>query len=196
VRSALLTSARDLFLQYGFRAVSARQVASRAGVDPAMVQYYFASKRGLYLAMIDGVVAPLRELVEGMNLASDRPADLATFLELYMRVAAANPWVPALLIREVLPAEGELRRDVVGRVIRPMAGALRQAIVRAQADGRLDPSLRPEFVLITVLSLAMWPFLVRPLVEPVLGIAFEGDRLDALIAHARGVLERGTGARA
>jgi hypothetical protein len=35
---------------------------------------------------------------------------LGRFLEMYMRTAAANPWVPALLIREVLPAEGAFRQ--------------------------------------------------------------------------------------
>ena len=36
VRAALLRAARELFLKYGYRAVSSRQVAAAAGVNPAM----------------------------------------------------------------------------------------------------------------------------------------------------------------
>lgn len=196
VRDQLLGSARDLFLKYGYRAVSARQVAARAGVDPAMVQYYFRSKRGLYLAMLDTVVSPLRTALEQMVEPGDAApdpegTDLGRFLEMYMRAIAANPWIPALLIREVLPAEGAFRQDFVQAIVQPMVARLRRVIVRAQQDGRIDPALAPEHVLISTLSLGMWPFLVRPVLSRALGVTLDGESLDALIAHTRGVVARG-----
>ncbi len=195
VREQLLSSARDLFLRYGYRAVSARQVAARAAVDPAMVQYSFRSKRGLYLEMIQAVVAPLRGLLERMLDGDGGDVDLERFIELYMRTAAANPWVPALLIREVLPAEGAFRDDFVDAVVRPMATRLRTAVERAQAAGRIDPTLRSEHVLVSALSLGMWPFLVQPVLKRALGIGLDGPELDALVAHTRRVLAAGVGAR-
>lgn len=48
-RSAILTSARRLFLDADFQSVSLRAVARDAGVDTSLVSYYFGSKQHLYL---------------------------------------------------------------------------------------------------------------------------------------------------
>ncbi len=52
VRGRLVERARRLFAERGYAAVSLRAIAAAAEVNPAMVHYYFASKRGLYEAVI------------------------------------------------------------------------------------------------------------------------------------------------
>jgi AcrR family transcriptional regulator len=46
VRERLLTAARELFLRYGYRAVSSRQISGAAGANVAMIRYYFGGKPG------------------------------------------------------------------------------------------------------------------------------------------------------
>jgi AcrR family transcriptional regulator len=190
VRAALISAARGLFLRYGYRAVSSRQIAARARVDPAMVQYYFGSKRGLFVAMVEDAAAPMKALLDETAAGPD-VAEPATFLALYMRTVAANPWIPALMIREVLPAGGTMREDIVEKLIRPMAARLLAAMQRAQAAGQADDGLAPVHAVVTLLSLAMWPFLVRPLLEPVFGLALKDAPLESLIDHTTRVLRRG-----
>ncbi|MBL4819671.1 MAG: TetR/AcrR family transcriptional regulator, partial [Gammaproteobacteria bacterium] len=55
VKQKLLDAARQLFISCEFKAVSVRQIAKSAGVNGAMVNYYFGGKRGLYLAMVEQV---------------------------------------------------------------------------------------------------------------------------------------------
>jgi AcrR family transcriptional regulator len=50
-REAVLNAAEALFSQHGFDGVTVRQVAKLAGVDVALPNYYFGSKRGLYDAV-------------------------------------------------------------------------------------------------------------------------------------------------
>jgi AcrR family transcriptional regulator len=50
-REAVLNAAEALFSQHGFDGVTVRQVAKLAGVDVALPNYYFTSKRGLYDAV-------------------------------------------------------------------------------------------------------------------------------------------------
>ncbi len=58
---ALQDAAEQLFAQHGFDAVSVRAVASKAGVDPALLHYYFGTKRELFDAVLVRRLEVLRE---------------------------------------------------------------------------------------------------------------------------------------
>ncbi|WP_374533852.1 TetR family transcriptional regulator [Phenylobacterium sp.] len=51
LRRAILDAAEQLFSAHGFYGVTTRQVAAEAGVDTALIHYYFGSKRGLFDAV-------------------------------------------------------------------------------------------------------------------------------------------------
>jgi AcrR family transcriptional regulator len=52
-KAAILAAARELFGLGGYDRTSIRGVAAQAGIDPAMVIRYFASKEGLFAAAVD-----------------------------------------------------------------------------------------------------------------------------------------------
>ncbi|MER6633299.1 TetR family transcriptional regulator [Streptomyces sp. NPDC000987] len=72
-RAQILDVARRRFLEGGYQAVTLRSIAAEAGVDLALVSYYFGSKKGLLSAALALIVNPSDIL--------DRAArgDLATF---------------------------------------------------------------------------------------------------------------------
>ncbi|MFD5160330.1 TetR/AcrR family transcriptional regulator [Streptomyces hawaiiensis] len=47
-RESLVSAARALFLERGYRRTTLRAVARAAGVDPALIAYHFGSKKGLF----------------------------------------------------------------------------------------------------------------------------------------------------
>jgi AcrR family transcriptional regulator len=52
LKEAILDSAEGLFSRHGFYGVTTRQVASEAGVDTALIHYYFGAKRELFDAVL------------------------------------------------------------------------------------------------------------------------------------------------
>ncbi|WP_292084999.1 MULTISPECIES: TetR/AcrR family transcriptional regulator [unclassified Brevundimonas] len=50
-RDAILNAAEDLFSKHGFYGVTIREVAREAGVDTALVHYYFGAKKELFDAV-------------------------------------------------------------------------------------------------------------------------------------------------
>jgi len=70
----ILDVAEDLFSKHGFYGVTIREVAREAGVDTALVHYYFGAKRGLF----DAVFLRRAEILNTDRLASlDRYAEEA-----------------------------------------------------------------------------------------------------------------------
>jgi AcrR family transcriptional regulator len=52
-KQRILDAARVLFREHGYAGTTVRAVAASAGVDPAMVFYFFATKQGLFAAAVD-----------------------------------------------------------------------------------------------------------------------------------------------
>jgi AcrR family transcriptional regulator len=190
VREALLNSARSLFLRYGFRAVSSRQVAAAAGVNPAMIHYYFEGKEGLYRAMLESAIAPVITRLQAM-LGNPQGADVEGLVRTYMHTLAANPWIPGLIVREVLTPDGSFRqafvRDFAGR----FAPMLRNVIGRAVEAGKLRSDLDPSLAVVSMLGLALFPFISLPVTTRVLGIDASEAGVEKLIGHTVRVLLHG-----
>src|SRR6202521_4546420 len=108
VRERLLQAARELFLRYGYRAVSSRQIGAAAGVNFAMIRYYFGGKPGLYREILQGLVPPEIAGLDAMQ-AGRSPPKLADILSNITRVWAANPWIAGFVLREVLVPGGPMR---------------------------------------------------------------------------------------
>ena len=193
VRALLLQVARGLFLRYGYRAVSGRQVAAAAGVNPAMIQYYFRSKRGLYTAMLQDVMTPIATRLEEMlQPAHSAELDLDALLRTFMTTIAENPWIPGLLVREVLNPDGEFRDEFIRNVAGRLAPRLEELLRRAIATGSLRSDLDPKLAVLSFMSLGMWPFVAMPIASRVLGVASEGDAMTQLIEHTLRVFRQGT----
>src|ERR1700679_3961521 len=58
-RRALIASARALFAEHGYHAVSVRDVTAKAGVTRGAVGHHFAGKEDLFLAVFDAVESDL-----------------------------------------------------------------------------------------------------------------------------------------
>ena len=128
-REDILEVARRRFSQEGYAAVSVRSIAHEAGVDPALVNYHFGSKRGLFGAalelsinpavivaqVVDAPLAVLPERILRTLLAVwDEPHQRAPLVAL-LRQAVTDPEA-SRLFREVL------EREIVGRIAERVGG--------------------------------------------------------------------------
>jgi AcrR family transcriptional regulator len=82
-RAQILEAARRRFLAQGYRAVTLRAVAAEAGVDVALVSYFFGSKKGLFGAAMALSANPAEALVQALE------GDWATLPERAIRTVLA-----------------------------------------------------------------------------------------------------------
>src|SRR5919197_6687697 len=85
-RSELLATGRRLFSRHAYDELSIDEIAARAGVAKGLLYYYFGSKRGYYVAVVEAAAAELRDRTA--TEPSDPPAArLAQALDAYLRFA-------------------------------------------------------------------------------------------------------------
>ena len=196
VRDSLLAAAREQFLAIEFKSVSVRSIAQAAGVNAAMVNYYFGSKQGLYLCMVNDALQDLEQQIA--ELKTNPASNIADFSDAYTRLLAENPWWPNFIIREVLFGEEATRELVVEKFAASFAPQLLASIQKDIERGRFRPDLNPALTLLSLLGMTVFPFITRPLLQQILGIEMDQQLAQALSDHNKslffyGVRASGTG---
>lgn len=191
VRKKLLDAARELFPRYGYRGVSSRQIGAAAGVNFAMIRYYFGGKPGLYREMLQGVLQPARSTLEAMGAAQS--PTLATVLENMTRSWASNPWVAGFVVREVLAPDGPMRAMFLKEFPERLTPVVERLVESEMAAGKLRADLDPRLLVLSIVSLAIFPFLTLPLTTRVFGVRNDEDFVERFLHHTAELLARGAG---
>jgi TetR/AcrR family transcriptional regulator len=177
----ILDAAHNVFVRRGTAGARMQDIADEAGVNKALLHYYFRSKERLAEAVFRRValhlMPPLLEI-----LASDDEIEekVAQVVELELTQLARSPYVPAYVISEL-----SQHRERMQRLISNITGAPPEQIrkrvlstLRRQIDGRVRAgtmrSIAPEQFVINLLSLCIFPFAMRPMLAIVLAIDDRG----------------------
>jgi AcrR family transcriptional regulator len=194
-RERLLDAAVACFAADGVAATSLRSIALKAGVTPALVNYYFGSKQQLVDAFVaERVTNVVQVLRENLLAAGDDPrALIAAFVHGIHEAVARFPWLPSLWVREVLNEQGVLR-DVLPKIIAPqVTHLLARMLVDAQKRGAIGPDLDPRLLIVSLVGLTMFPLAAEHLWRRI----FAADDIDrgVLLRHTLALLDHGLGGR-
>ena len=194
LRERLLDAALTCYSRQGIAATPLRAIAVEAGVNPALLHYYFGDKGQLQQAVIDERLMPaIGNVGVALTLAGDDPAGLiASFVRGIGDAVARHPWLPSLWVREVLCEGGALRDLLVDRIGPQIPQRLAQRFAAAQRAGALNPDLDPRLLVVSLVGLTLFPAASAP----VWGRVFDtnGIDADALRDHTLALLDRGLGA--
>ncbi|MBU0507422.1 TetR family transcriptional regulator [bacterium] len=101
-RGRILTAASRLFAERGLTGTSTRAIADEAGVNLAMIHYYFRSKERLYVRVLAGEFLRFRQIVFGAIDFSSEPAEILPTIPIrILAVMRKDPPWAALLRREL-----------------------------------------------------------------------------------------------
>lgn len=191
-RARALDAALACYVRRGIAATSLREIASEAGVAPALLHYYFQDAAGLRDTVIAErlmpVFAEIRDTLLGMPDVPLREV-LAAFVDSLCSLVKRYPWLPPLWIREVVSEGGSLRELLVTRLAPEISAVMAARIAAEQAAGRLNPGLDPRLLMVSLVGLTLFPAAGMPIWRQL----FHADALgvDDIRNHALALLERG-----
>jgi len=192
VRERLLEAARELFLRYGYRAVSSRQIGAAAGVNFAMIRYYFGGKPGLYREILQHL---LPAQIQDLEAWAERGgAELPDVLTNIVRMWAANPWIAGFVLREVLVPGGPMRTMFLREFPERLAPLVARSVQAQMRRGELRADLDPNLLVLSIVSLAIFPFLSFALSSRVFGVRHDEEFVSRFLAHTQALLAHGVAA--
>jgi len=118
-RAAILKSALEEFAHEGVTGARTDEIARRAGVNKALLYYYFKDKEGLYAAALDQVFTGLHDRVMSVldNDALLPREKLLKYVEAHFDYIASAPFYPRLVQREFMRTAGRALSPVASRVL-------------------------------------------------------------------------------
>ena len=172
----ILDAAHAVFLRRGTAGARMQEIADEAGVNKALLHYYFRSKERLADAVFGRAA---RRLLPPVLATMASPASIEekvrTVIAHELKMLSETPDLPGYLLAEmhhhperleqmVSSFAGVSPSEIAPRIFARLAGQIDDE-VRA---GRMR-SIAPEQFVLNLLSLCIFPFAARPLVTLVLG---------------------------
>jgi len=197
----ILDAAHAVFVRHGTAGARMQEIAAGAGVNQALLHYYFRSKDRLAKAAFERAASQLLPaVIQLLGSDLDLEAKIARVVTLEIDHLSRTPYLPGYIISEI-SHHPERVRDLISAVtglspdaIRPrVVATLARQIDSAIADGRIRPIAPDQFV-VNLMSLCIFPFAARPMISALLGLDEAGfahfmtRRRDDLTAFFLGAL--------
>lgn len=164
-------AARTIFHQKGFAATRTRDIAEEAGINLALLNYYYRSKEKLFALIMQESMAGFFEVVR--SIMNDEKTSLEKKVELfvgnYIDLLLVEPDIPLFLLSEMRSNPGELMNRFNIRELFQRSAFIMQYQERV-ASGKIAP-LHPLHFMMNVMGLTVFPFIGNPMLKMVSGIS-------------------------
>ncbi len=181
----ILEAAETLFLEKGFALTSTTEIAKVAGCNQALVHYYFRTKEKLFEAIFEKKAHLFFSVIfQDENTDKSFEQRLQETIEAHFDIVAANSKIPFLFINELTTNQQRLI-TLSGEFVSVREVAFRKIEQELQAEikkGTIRP-MKLIDLLITVISLNLTLFLVKPIIKVITNISDED--FQKLIAHRK-----------
>lgn len=174
-RTRIMEAASSHFAERGFDGARTQAIADEAGVNKAMLYYHFRDKEHLYIEILSNNLIEIFSQIFPTFLQQELPVR-----ERLLRIAAAyhlflstHPQLRALILQE-LAAGGARLGDVLEKVTGSVPGLDIEQVfmgIRSLMDSGELRQGDPRQVLLHLLSLTIFPFFARPLLETIWGLS-------------------------
>ncbi|HVK50070.1 MAG TPA: TetR/AcrR family transcriptional regulator [Pseudobacter sp.] len=163
----ILEAAKAVFLERGLDGARMQDIADKAGINKALLHYYFRSKDKLFdVIFLEAAARFLPQL--GELFGSDLPLfeKIEKFVHRYIDLLQENPHLPLFVLNEMQKVDGKDFFEKLWQGKRPAVHILAKQIDEAVKAGQIR-SIKPVHLLLNIVSMSIFPFVARPIVKMV-----------------------------
>jgi TetR/AcrR family transcriptional regulator len=173
----ILDAAHTVFVRRGTAGARMQEIAAEAGVNPALLHYYFRSKEQLARAAFARAASGLLPaVIDALASAGELEDKVARVVALEHDLLSRVPSLPGYIISEVTHRPDRARQLIAAMAgqspdhFRPrVVGALAAQIDARVAAGTMRP-IAPETFMVNLMALCVFPFAARPMIMAMTGL--------------------------
>ncbi len=163
----ILEAARRVFISKGLDGARMQEIADEAGINKALLHYYFRSKDKLFEMIFREEIGKFLPGMLMTVIADDIPFDekLRLIVKNYITLFLDNPFLPAFIIREINRNPERIKEFFEKSGFKPEAI---QLVIRALSVQLAIPPEQVRHLIVNIISLCVFPFAGRPVAERIL----------------------------
>jgi len=159
----ILEAAKTVFVTKGMDGARMQEIAGEAGINKALLHYYFRSKERLFEAIFSKIIKfAFPEITRIVQ--SDKPivTKIEQVIDAYIDLLIKHPFIPGFILKE-------LNRDPSGLFKMVVKFGLNPQVIADQIKAAMDRGeivqMKPEHLAINIVSMCVFPFAARPLLS-------------------------------
>ncbi len=161
----ILEAARKVFVEKGFDGARMQEIADEAGINKALLHYYFRSKDKLFEQIFSEAFHQIRPVfAEAFATDPDIHHFIRVFVSSYIQLLRQMPYLPQFIIQE-LNRNPQRLVQLIGKQQIPVED-IKAMIEREVSKGRLV-AITPQHLMINIMALIIFPFVARPLIQAI-----------------------------
>jgi len=164
----ILEAAKNIFQQKGMDGARMQEIADTAGINKSMLHYYYRSKQKLFDAVFKSAInlmAPkIIKIVETDEHLFDK---IRSFTNKYISFMNKHSFIPTFIIQELNRNPDMIKEVFISKFDDSISEKLKKQIEELVEKGGIKP-IKPEHLLINIVSMSIFPFMAKPLLSAVL----------------------------
>lgn len=164
----ILIAARQVFILKGYEGARMQEIADHAGINKALLHYYFRSKEKLFEAVFSEVASNLfpamKQILETELGLKEK---ITMFIHIYLKALAENPFIPAFVINTLNTNPYNFLKYIKKSGLNPKL--LQKQIDEEVVLGLIRP-IKAEHLLVNIIAMCIFPFVARPIVQNIFGM--------------------------
>lgn len=179
----LLAAAKKVFTTKGLAGARMQDIADEAGINKAMLHYYFRDKDKLFemifLEEAGKFFPKINKIFESDVTLFEK---IEQFVNEYIDEMLANPYLPWFILNELNRDADQFLSKIWDMKHRPNPTKLLQQIEREVKKGTIK-KIHPIHLLMNLLSMTIFPFIARPMIER--NLQMTAAQFDKMITERR-----------
>ncbi|WP_457617599.1 TetR/AcrR family transcriptional regulator [Lutibacter sp.] len=165
----ILKAAKHIFQHKGMEGARMQEIADEAGINKAMLHYYYRSKKQLFEAVFKRAFSMLApQLNEVLNSDLSICEKIRDFSNNYISFVIKHPYLPNFIIQE-LNRSPEFIQKLLTEKHFPNIEKFRNQVDKKIAEGIIRP-IKAEQLFINIMALNIFPFIGAPLLKSFIDI--------------------------
>ena len=165
----ILASAKKIFVEKGMAGARMQDIADDAGINKAMLHYYFRSKEKLFEVIFKEAAARLFPTIAKI-LNSDLPLfdKIRRFTNDYLEIVIENPFLPLFVLNEINKRPQAFGKKIFGHN-RPPIHILAEQIEQ-EIRKKTIKAINPAHLVMNMMSMCVFPFVGKPMIQMIMNI--------------------------
>lgn len=162
----ILEAAKKVFTLKGMGGARMQEIADEAGINKALLHYYYRSKDKLFEAVfMDAFFTMVPDVMDLLKTDISLFEKIELFAEKYIDIFLENPFIPGFVLNE-LSQNPQRIVDLISKTGIQLQFFVDQ-INDEIANGTIKP-IQPQHLIVNLLSMCIFPFIATPILKTII----------------------------